>query len=86
MGVSKVSTKEEFIHAVSQGLRYDERVLVESCIQGREIDVLCLGMKNRLHLCPQKLLVIIRFILIKQNIWIHKVRLQLSLQNWRKKL
>lgn len=43
VGVSKVNSKEELYVAITEALKYDHKVLVEECINGRELEVAVLG-------------------------------------------
>ena len=43
VGVSKVKSKEDFDEAIEAGFRYDDCILVEEYIQGREIECALLG-------------------------------------------
>jgi D-alanine-D-alanine ligase len=43
VGISKVTTSEGFIQAVRAALQFDEKVLVEECIKGRELECGVLG-------------------------------------------
>jgi D-alanine-D-alanine ligase len=43
VGVSKVKSKEDFDNAIEEGFRYDDCVLIEKYIQGREIECAILG-------------------------------------------
>ncbi len=43
VGVSKVKSKEDFDAAIEEGFRYDDCVLLEEYIQGREIECAILG-------------------------------------------
>ncbi|NVZ49906.1 D-alanine--D-alanine ligase [Pseudomonas sp. B6002] len=46
VGVSKVGTETEYLAAVELALGFDEKVLVESAVQGREIECAVLGNDN----------------------------------------
>jgi D-alanine-D-alanine ligase len=46
VGVSKVRTAEEYRSAVSMAFRYDTKILVEECINGREVECAVLGNEN----------------------------------------
>lgn len=46
VGVSKVSTADELQPAIDKALQYDNKVLVESAIVGREIECAVLGNEN----------------------------------------
>jgi D-alanine-D-alanine ligase len=43
VGIGKVKTKEEFGPIVAESFKYDRKILVEECIQGREIECSVLG-------------------------------------------
>lgn len=43
VGVTKVKSKEDFFTAIEDGFRYDDCILVEKYIQGREIECAILG-------------------------------------------
>jgi D-alanine-D-alanine ligase len=43
VGVHKVTTEEEYHHALQDAFRYDHKVLIETYIQGREIECAVLG-------------------------------------------
>jgi len=43
VGISKVKSKEDFLPAVEEAFRYDNQVLVEKYIKGREIECAVLG-------------------------------------------
>ncbi|MCX8491840.1 MAG: D-alanine--D-alanine ligase [Cyclobacteriaceae bacterium] len=43
VGVSKVKSKEDFAEAIKEGFRYDECVLLEKYVQGREVECAILG-------------------------------------------
>lgn len=46
VGISKVSTKEDLLLALQEASRYNEKLLVERAISGREIEVAILGNEN----------------------------------------
>lgn len=46
VGVSKVKNEKEFVAAVRHAFLYDEKILVEKAIVGREIEVSVLGNEN----------------------------------------
>ena len=46
MGVAKVNDKEAYIDAVKVGFSYDDSLLVEEFIDGRELECAVLGNKN----------------------------------------
>lgn len=43
VGIAKVSTEAEFLKALYEAFRYEDRVMVEPCIVGREIECAVLG-------------------------------------------
>jgi len=43
VGISKVKSKEDFLPAVEEAFRYDNQVMVEKYIKGREIECAILG-------------------------------------------
>jgi D-alanine-D-alanine ligase len=43
VGVSKVKSKEDFAKAVEEGFRYDDCILIEKYIKGREVECAILG-------------------------------------------
>jgi D-alanine-D-alanine ligase len=43
VGIHKVSNREEFDRAIQDAFKYDNKVLVEECIEGREIECSVLG-------------------------------------------
>jgi D-alanine-D-alanine ligase len=43
VGVSKVKSKEDFAKAIDEGFRYDECVLLEKYVRGREVECAILG-------------------------------------------
>lgn len=43
VGISKVHTQEELLPAISEAFKYDERILIEEFIDGREIECSVLG-------------------------------------------
>lgn len=46
VGIHKAKTMEELIAAVDDALRYDETILIEECMQGREIELAVLENSN----------------------------------------
>lgn len=46
VGISKVHTKEKLLPAIEEAFRYDERILIEEGIEGREIECSVLGNEN----------------------------------------
>ena len=49
VGVVKVNSESEFVAAIEEAMKYDDHVLVEKCIVGREIE--CAVMGNRELFC-----------------------------------
>jgi D-alanine-D-alanine ligase len=43
VGVNKVSKRSEFKHAIEEGFRYDQEIIIEEFIEGREIECAILG-------------------------------------------
>lgn len=43
VGISKVTTEKEYAKAVDAAFRYDKKIIVEACIEGREIECAVLG-------------------------------------------
>ena len=43
VGISKVKNEEDFLPAVEKAFRYDNKILIEEFIQGREIEIAVLG-------------------------------------------
>ena len=52
VGVSKVTNRQEFIHAIDEAFRYDVKILIEEYIQGREIECSVLGNDNPIASLP----------------------------------
>lgn len=52
VGVSKVSNKEELATAISLALKYDNQILIEEFITGREMECAILGNENPLATPP----------------------------------
>ncbi len=46
VGVSKASTQKEFTKAVIEAFKYDDKILIEQFINGREIEISVLGNDN----------------------------------------
>lgn len=46
VGVTKVSTKEEFVDAINLAFEYDYKIIIEETIVGREIEFSMLGNEN----------------------------------------
>lgn len=52
VGISKAATKEELMAAIDLAARFDRKILVETCIEGREIEVSVLGNDNPIASVP----------------------------------
>ena len=57
VGVSKVKSKQDFESAIEEGFRYDDCVLLESYIQGREIECAILGNSPALASLPGEIII-----------------------------
>lgn len=49
VGVSKVKNKEEFDKAIELAFNYDNKILVEECIKGKELECAVLGLENNIQ-------------------------------------
>lgn len=56
VGVSKVSTKEEFVAGVKAAFHYDHKIVIEETIIGREIECAVLGNANPIASLPGEVL------------------------------
>ena len=56
VGVSKVKNEPEFAAAMSNALEYDSKVIVEECIEGREIECALLGNADPVASVPGEIL------------------------------
>lgn len=56
VGISKVKREEEFIPALDKAFQFDRKVLIEECIQGREIECSVLGNEYPLASLPGELI------------------------------
>jgi D-alanine-D-alanine ligase len=56
VGVNKATDEQEFIHAIDEAFRYDVKILIEECIQGREIECSVLGNDNPIASLPGEVL------------------------------
>ncbi|MBT3301721.1 MAG: D-alanine--D-alanine ligase [Bacteroidetes bacterium] len=52
VGLSKVNTDEELIDAIELAFEYDEKILLEEYIEGREIEVAVMGNHNPISSTP----------------------------------
>lgn len=43
VGISKVKNKEEFLEAIKEAFSFDNKILIEECIEGQEIECAVLG-------------------------------------------
>lgn len=57
IGVSKISTENEFKKAVKLALSYDNKILIEKAINGREIEFALLGNENPIISVPGEIIV-----------------------------
>ncbi|MCG3420304.1 D-alanine--D-alanine ligase [Oceanobacillus jordanicus] len=57
VGVSNVSTKEEFENAINMVFEYDHKIIIEETIIGREINFALLGNENPLVSLPGEVLI-----------------------------
>src|SRR5256885_636523 len=56
VGIHKVTDRDEFERAVRDALNYDDKVLIEECINGREIECSVLGNDNPIASVPGAIL------------------------------
>jgi D-alanine-D-alanine ligase len=56
VGIHKVKDRAEFEDAVADAFNYDDKILIEECIQGREIECSVLGNDNPLASVPGEVL------------------------------
>ena len=56
VGISKVSTQEEFRRGVKEAFRYDSKILIEENIRGREIECSVLGNENPIASLPGEII------------------------------
>ncbi len=56
VGIHKVTDRDEFERAVRDALNYDDKVLIEECINGREIECSVLGNDNPIASVPGEIL------------------------------
>ena len=56
VGISKVKDREEFERAVRKAFHYDQKILIEECIKGREIECSVLGNENPIASVPGEIL------------------------------
>jgi D-alanine-D-alanine ligase len=56
VGIHKVKDREEFERAVRDALNYDNKILIEECIRGREMECSVLGNENPIASVPGEIL------------------------------
>ncbi|MBI2360199.1 MAG: D-alanine--D-alanine ligase [Deltaproteobacteria bacterium] len=56
VGIAKVKNQSEFERAVRDAFRYDRKILVEECIQGRELECSVLGNDNPIASLPGEII------------------------------
>jgi D-alanine-D-alanine ligase len=56
VGIHKVKNREEFEQAVDDAFNYDNKILIEECIHGREIECSVLGNANAIASVPGEIL------------------------------
>jgi D-alanine-D-alanine ligase len=56
VGIHKVNDRDEFERAVRDALNYDNKILIEECIKGREIECSVLGNDNPIASVPGEIL------------------------------
>ena len=56
VGIHKVKNREEFECAVADAFKYDNKILIEECIEGREIECSVLGNDNPIASVPGEIL------------------------------
>ena len=56
VGIHKAKDREEFERAVRDALNYDNKILIEECIKGREIECSVLGTENPIASVPGEIL------------------------------
>lgn len=68
VGIHKAKDREEFERAVRDALNYDNKILIEECIKGREIECSVLGSENPIASVPGRFYLATNFIRTKRNI------------------
>ena len=48
VGITKVKSKEDLSKAISEAFKYDEKIIIEKMVTGRELEVAVLGKDNEL--------------------------------------
>ncbi|SFE15845.1 D-alanine--D-alanine ligase [Lentibacillus persicus] len=56
VGVSKVSTEKEFAEAIDQAFQYDQKIVIEETLKGREIECAVLGNEDPKSSVPGEIL------------------------------
>jgi D-alanine-D-alanine ligase len=56
VGIHKVKDRAEFEHAIHDAFNYDDKILIEECIHGREIECSVLGNDNPIASVPGEIL------------------------------
>ncbi len=56
IGISKVNNKEEYIKGIKEAFKYDNKIIIEEYIKGREIDCAVLGNNNPIAFIPGEIL------------------------------
>jgi len=56
VGVNKVSNKKQFEHAIRDAFKYDNKILIEEYIKGREIECSVLGNDNPIASVPGEII------------------------------
>jgi D-alanine-D-alanine ligase len=57
VGISKVAKQAEFAAAIKEALRYDNKIVIEECIKGREIECSVLGNDQPIASLPGEIVV-----------------------------
>ncbi|HEY2917852.1 MAG TPA: D-alanine--D-alanine ligase [Candidatus Binatia bacterium] len=57
VGISKVTNKDHFGRAISEAFRYDNKIVIEESIRGREIECSVLGNENPIASLPGEIIV-----------------------------
>ncbi|HEX9788644.1 MAG TPA: D-alanine--D-alanine ligase [Candidatus Binatia bacterium] len=57
VGISKVSRKREFTGAIKKAFNYDDKIMIEECICGREIECSVLGNESPIASLPGEIIV-----------------------------
>jgi D-alanine-D-alanine ligase len=56
VGIHKIKNREEFERAIDDAFNYDDKILIEECIKGREIECSVLGNDNPIASVPGEIL------------------------------